>query len=202
MNSLQEGVAIELCLKVTEGMHGEKGEKCVVERGKIATEETLLGKVEETEANERGRVPELHAVRGIGGRKQSGTNNPGAERMLEHAGLAVMHPVTINTAVNVQAIAPKRWALAWSSQRCTATRAPRPRTRHAMSVATISDAALPVLASAARINSMVPIISAIATMCKGIIIRNAWDRYPRLRNATHQGRNGNPRKSKTTFFRC
>ena len=64
-------------MKVTEGMHGEKGENCVAERGKIATEETLLGKVEEPEANERGRVPELQAVRGIGDRKQSGTNNPG-----------------------------------------------------------------------------------------------------------------------------
>ena len=78
MNSLQEGVAIKQCLKVTEGMHGEKGENCVAERGKIATEETLLGKVEEPEANERGRVPELHSVRAIDEREQSVTHNPGA----------------------------------------------------------------------------------------------------------------------------
>ena len=75
---LQEGVAIEQRLKVTEGMHDEEEEDCEVELEKVATEETGAGKVAEHEANERGRVPELHAVRGIDAREQSATNNPGA----------------------------------------------------------------------------------------------------------------------------
>ena len=75
---LQEGVAIEQRLKVTEGMHDEEEEDCEVEREKVATEESVAGKVAEHEANERGRVPELHAVRGIDEREESATNNPGA----------------------------------------------------------------------------------------------------------------------------
>ena len=75
---LQEGVAIEQRLKVTEGMHDEEEEDCEVELEKIATEETGADKVAEHEANERGRVPELHAVRAIDEREQSESNNPGA----------------------------------------------------------------------------------------------------------------------------
>ena len=75
--SLQEGAAIEQRLKVTEGMHDEDEEDCEVEREKVATEETLARKVAEQEANERGRVPELHAVRGIEERVHSETNDPG-----------------------------------------------------------------------------------------------------------------------------
>ena len=37
---LQEGVAIEQRLKVTEGMHDEDEEDCEVEREKVATEES------------------------------------------------------------------------------------------------------------------------------------------------------------------
>ena len=101
--------------------------------------------------------------------------------MVEHNWPAVaMHPVIVNTTVNVQAIAPKRWALAWSSQRCTATRAPMLRTTHtriAMYDATTSEAAPPSLASETIINNRVQVIGTIATMCKGIITRNALDRY-------------------------
>ena len=104
--------------------------------------------------------------------------------MVEHNWPAVaMHPVIVNTTVNVQAIAPKRWALAWSSQRCTATRAPMLRTTHtriAMYDATTSEAAPPSLASEGAetiINNRVQVIGTIATMCKGIITRNALDRY-------------------------
>ena len=75
---LQEGVAIEQRLKVTEGMHDEDEEDCEVEREKVATEESGAGKGAEHEANERGRVPELHAVRGIDEREESETNHPGA----------------------------------------------------------------------------------------------------------------------------
>ena len=75
---LQEGVAIEQRLKVTEGMHDEEEEDCEVECLQVATEESVARKVAEHEANERGRVPELHAVRGIDAREQSATNNPGA----------------------------------------------------------------------------------------------------------------------------
>ena len=74
---LQEGVAIEQRLKVTEGMHDEEDDDCEVEREKVATEETGARKVTEQEANERGRVPELHAVRGIDEREERVTNNPG-----------------------------------------------------------------------------------------------------------------------------
>ena len=102
----------------------------------------------------------------------------GAVRMLEHTGRVVQSAATANTAVKVQAIAPTLWALAWSSQRCTATRAPRPRTKHAVTTpATTTSDALPVLATAARKISVMPITSVIATMCKGIIFRNALDRY-------------------------
>ena len=75
---LQEGVAIEQRLKVTEGMHDEEEEDCEVEREKVATDESVARKVAEQEANERGRVPELHAVRGVDEREESATNNPGA----------------------------------------------------------------------------------------------------------------------------
>ena len=75
---LQEGVAIEQRLKVTEGMHDEEEEDCEVERENVATKETGARKATERDANERGRVPELHAVRGIDERKQSGSDNPGA----------------------------------------------------------------------------------------------------------------------------
>ena len=74
---LQEGVAIEQRLKVTEGMHDEDEEDCEVERLQVATEESLARKVAEHEANERGRVPELHAVRGIDEREERITKNPG-----------------------------------------------------------------------------------------------------------------------------
>ena len=74
---LQEGVAIEQRLKVTEGMHDEDEEGCEVERLQVATEESLARKVAEHEANERGRVPELHAVRGVEEREHSVTNHPG-----------------------------------------------------------------------------------------------------------------------------
>ena len=76
--SLQEGAAIEQRLKVTEGMHEEDEDDCEVEGEKVATVEMGARKVTEHEANERGRVPELHAVRGIDEREQSITNNPGA----------------------------------------------------------------------------------------------------------------------------
>ena len=59
-------------------MHDEDEEDCEVEREKVASVETGARKVTEHEANERGRVPELHAVRGIDEREQSITNNPGA----------------------------------------------------------------------------------------------------------------------------
>ena len=75
---LQEGVAIEQRLKVAEGMHDEDEEDNEVERLQVATAETGVRKVAEHEANERGRVPELHPVRGIDEREQSVTNNPGA----------------------------------------------------------------------------------------------------------------------------
>jgi hypothetical protein len=75
---LQEGVAIEQRLKVTEGVHEDEGEDCEIEREKVTTEEMGARKVAEHEANERGRVPELHPVRGIDEREQSATNNPGA----------------------------------------------------------------------------------------------------------------------------
>ena len=76
---LQEGVAIEQRLKVTEGMHEEDEDDCEVEGEKVATVEMGARKVTEHKANERGRVPELHAVRGIDEREQSiKTNNPGA----------------------------------------------------------------------------------------------------------------------------
>ena len=75
---LQEGVAIEQRLKVTEGMHDEDDKECEVEREKVATVKTEMRKVAEHEANERGRVPELHAVRAIDEREQSVTNNKGA----------------------------------------------------------------------------------------------------------------------------
>ena len=68
---LQEGLAIEQRLEVTEGMHDEEEDGCEVEREKVATEETGARNVAEREANERGRVPELHAVRGIYEREQS-----------------------------------------------------------------------------------------------------------------------------------
>jgi butyrate kinase len=74
---LQEGVAIEQRLKVTEGMHDEDEEDCEVERLQAATEESLARKVAEHEANERGRVPELHAVRAIDEREQGESNDPG-----------------------------------------------------------------------------------------------------------------------------
>ena len=76
--SLQEGVAIQQRLKVTEGMHDEDEDDCKVDREKVATEETVARKVTEHEANEQGRVPELHAVRGIDEREQRATINPGA----------------------------------------------------------------------------------------------------------------------------
>ena len=53
---LQEGVAIEQRLKVTEGMHDEDEEGCEVERLQLATVESMARKVAEQEANERGRV--------------------------------------------------------------------------------------------------------------------------------------------------
>ena len=81
---LQEGVAIEQRLKVTEGMHDEDEEDCEVEREKVATEESVARKVAEHEANERGRVPEFHAVRGIDEREQSVTDKIGAGT--SHAG--------------------------------------------------------------------------------------------------------------------
>ena len=64
---LQEGVAIEQRLKVTEGMHDEEGEDCEVEREKVAKEKSGARKAAEHEANERGRVlalsPGRHLVK-------------------------------------------------------------------------------------------------------------------------------------------
>ena len=71
-------MAIQQRLKVTEGIHDEDEDDCEVEREEVATEQSGARKVAEHEANERGRVPELHAVRGIDEREQSVTNNPGA----------------------------------------------------------------------------------------------------------------------------
>ena len=92
---LQEGVAIEQRLKATKGMHDEDEDDCEVEREEVATVKTGARKVAEHEANERGRVPELHAVRGIDEREQSETNHPGAGT---HAGaLRADHAVRSNS---------------------------------------------------------------------------------------------------------
>eukprot|EP00964_Phaeocystis_antarctica_P130747 scaffold94615_cov60-Phaeocystis_antarctica.AAC.7 len=86
---------------------------------------------------------------------------------------------TLGTTVIVHAIAPRCWALALSSQRCTATRAHRPRTRQAVSTTSAAQSdASPLLTPSEKVtNSPSQIISAIATMCNGIIIRNTLDLY-------------------------
>eukprot|EP00964_Phaeocystis_antarctica_P061465 scaffold36743_cov65-Phaeocystis_antarctica.AAC.2 len=83
------------------------------------------------------------------------------------------------TVVIVHAVAPSCWALARSFQRCTATRAPRPRTRVAVITTSVakSDASPLLTASEKVTNSPSQIISAIATMWNGIIIRNTLDLY-------------------------
>ena len=73
----EEGVAVEQRQKVTEGIHDEDEDDCEVEREEVATEQSGARKVAEHEANERGRVPEPHAVRTIEEREQGGSHNPG-----------------------------------------------------------------------------------------------------------------------------
>ena len=69
---LQEGVATEQRIEVTEGMHDDEKDDSEVGDEKVATRDSPGDKIAQHEAREHGRMPELHAVRRVDERKQSG----------------------------------------------------------------------------------------------------------------------------------
>ena len=75
---LQEGMATEQRIEVTEGMHDDEKDEREVECEQVAARDSPGDKVAEHKASEQARVPELHAVRRVDERKESG--NQGKRR--------------------------------------------------------------------------------------------------------------------------